>query len=355
MYDPQPTALRPAPTKAERARRTFMSLHSPTPRLLGALGIIAILVAAGCSGDDTTSEQSDSGSSGDRAAVVTGLVDDVVGPAHRTAAAAATTARTAVHDACPASGAPPSAEVVQAARAAAAAGNEAWEVLDPIDAGPIMERRTGSLVGYKVDPAAVDQVLATAPPSDVETVTERTASPRRGYGALMHLLSTDPATFPGPRCAYATAVVDTIDGALAMVVDDWYEASPSYVDRAAGRAEDAISAQDNIDSWVNMSLSTLESDLKLLADPESQAAAMDPTRQHLLTIQNLWDDDAAGLGSLASDEVEAKLSAELETAIAAADPAALSTAVEAVRSTLGTEVVSALDVTVGFSENDGDS
>ena len=56
----------------------------------------------------------------------------------------------------------------------------------------------------------------------------------------MHLLSTDPATFPGPRCAYATAVVDTIDGALAMVVDDWYEASPSYVDRAAGRAEDAI-------------------------------------------------------------------------------------------------------------------
>ena len=116
-----------------------------------------------------------------------------------------------------------------------------------------------------------------------------------------------------------------------------------------------MSAQDNIDSWVNMSLSTLESDLKLLADPETQPAAMGPTRQHLLTIQKLWDDDGAGLGSLAGDEVDDKLSTELETAIAATDPASLSTAIEAVRSTLGTEVVSALDVTVGFSENDGDS
>jgi len=168
-----------------------------TPRLIGVLGAIAVLLAAGCSGGDSASDQPDSGSSGDRAAVVAGLVDDVVGPAHRAAAEAATTARTAVHDACPASGAPPSAEVVEAARAAAAAGNDAWEALDPIDAGPIMERRTGSLIGYKVDPAAVDQVLATTPPSDVETVTERTASPQ-GSGFM---------TMPGPPPYGASSTV----------------------------------------------------------------------------------------------------------------------------------------------------
>ena len=184
MHDRHSTALRTTPTVDERTWSTSMRVLA-NPRLIGVLGAIAVLLAAGCSGGDSASDQPDSGSSGDRAAVVAGLVDDVVGPAHRAAAEAATTARTAVHDACPASGAPPSAEVVEAARAAAAAGNDAWEALDPIDAGPIMERRTGSLVGYKVDPAAVDQVLATTPPSDVETVTERTASPRRGYGALI--------------------------------------------------------------------------------------------------------------------------------------------------------------------------
>ena len=229
-------------------------------------------------------------------------------------------------------------------------------MLDPVDLGPVMDRRSVSLVGYKVDEDAVDEVLATDPPTDVETVQKRTASPRRGYGALAHLLSADPAAFPGARCAYATAVVATIDDELAAVAQEWFDSSPPYAERAAGRGADAVATDETIDSWVNMSLSTLESDLKLLADPETEAAGSNAAKHHAAMIQQIWEgasDD--GLGSLTSSDVDDKLRGELDAVANAADVAALTSAVEAVRSTLGTEVVSALDVTVGFSENDGDS
>ena len=105
-----------------------------------------------------------------------------------------------------------------------------------------------------------------------------------------------------------------------------------------------------------MSLSTLESDLKLLADPETAgrrhgpdpATPADDPKTCGTTTVPAWGRSRATRSKPSSRPSSRPRSRQRIRPRS-------STAVEAVRSTLGTEVVSALDVTVGFSENDGDS
>ena len=238
----------------------------------------------------------------------------------------------------------------------------AWEVLDPVDLGPIMDRRTGSLVGYKVDADAVDEVLATATADRRrDRDQKRTASPRRGYGALAHLLSADPATFPGARCAYATAVVATIDDELAAVaVEEWFEASPPLRRPRRGTRRRGRSPHGRDHRLVGEHVA-----LDAGIGPEAARRPRDRSRAVEQRREAPRRDDPTDLGGerpatasgpSRSSDVDDKLRPRARRGRERRRRRrALTAAVEAVRSTLGTEVVSALDVTVGFSENDGDS
>jgi hypothetical protein len=119
---------------------------------------------------------------------------------------------------------------------------------------------------------------------------------------------------------------------------------------------------ETIDVVVNMVLTVLEKDAGSLGDPgdQGEASVRRATSAHLATISALWGDGSSGLSTLVDPDLASRLSTELTEAQSTVDdPVQTGTeaqaAVDGVRATIGTEVTAALDVTVGFSDNDGDS
>lgn len=243
-----------------------------------------------------------------------------------------------------------------------------------------MDRRSTSVVSYKVDPEKVDVALAATPPTDPETVRNRTSSSVRGYGAAWHLLTADAAAFAGQpqRCAYLSAVLAVIVEEAGAVRDGWtdgLDGAPAFRETATGSGSDALTSTDVIDAVVNMQLSQLETSAKLL----TAVAEAEPGSTHELPAGELFQLSAQmggfsatydRLGDLldpALVKTVAKEIATIERLLSeasmlpsevdptAADAGEVAEAVEALRSTIATEVVSALDVTISFSENDGDS
>jgi predicted lipoprotein len=326
----------------------------------GPVALAAVLALAACSGGGETTGDGATNADADRAAVIEQVTDETIAPAYEAAVTGATEAAAAAAELCDA----PSDAALAAARQAVGEAADAWAGLDPIDFGPIMDARADSQVGYPPDAAKIDDLLATSPPGDAEAVNTRTAADARGYGAAEHLLAGDLATFGIPaRCAYLRAVSDNTAAVAGEVGAAWFEADPRYVDRVAGRGDDSIPHKEVLDIVVNMSLDALGADSTALA-AEARAGS-DPApflrdaRQHLATVAALWGSaPGSGLRQMVEAELGDRLAEELraaETASAGTDAGAALDAIDAARATLGTEVVAALDVVVGFSENDGDS
>ena len=332
------------------------------------------LVGSGCGGDGEKATDSTPGMTREEA--VGAFVSEVVVPANEVAADSAEAAASAVAALC----ASPSEASLVPARAAVAAGWGAWRATDTFDLGPAMDRRSTSVVSYKVDPEKVDVALAATPPTDPETVRNRTSSSVRGYGAAWHLLTADAAAFAGQpqRCAYLSAVLAVIVEEAGAVRDggtDGLDGAPAFRETATGSGSDALTSTDVIDAVVNMQLSQLETSAKLL----TAVAEAEPGSTHELPAGELFQLSAQmggfsatydRLGDLldpALVKTVAKEIATIERLLSeasmlpsevdptAADAGEVAEAVEALRSTIATEVVSALDVTISFSENDGDS
>ncbi len=341
---------------------------SPSRRLLpsaAALLVAAALLLGACSSgssDGSGTSDSTSGASTDRQAVVTALVTDVIGPL----LTEADTAVTAAMDASVAYCAAPSPETLQTAVDAVDAGIAAYERLDPVDMGPIMLQRTDGHVVYPVDAERLEELLAGTPATDVASINSKTPSSTRGLTAAEHLLASEPPPASVPvRCAFLVGVTTNAAESVTSVVTasfDGVDGAEAYYERLAGRGTDPENPKDVIDVVVNMMMSVLETDTKLLADPGDQAAASvrRAATAHMATIAAVWGDDTTGLSALADPELAQRVADEIAAAEAAlADPSVSDTdalaAVDEVRASVGTEVVAALDVVVGFSENDGDS
>lgn len=340
---------------------------------LGAVLLVALLLA-GCSSDDDP--KADAPATADRGEVVAALVKDVILPANTTVAADAAAATAAIATLCAA----PDDAALTAARAAVAAGWSAWRATDSFDLGPAMKRRSTSVVSYKVDIAKVDATLAATPPTDPETVRNRTSSSLRGYGAAWHLLTADAATFAAEpaRCAYLSAVISVVADETATVNEGWttgLDGAPAYQDTATGAGEGALTPTAVIDSVINMQLSQLESTSKLLA-AEAELAPGDPSvlpvgemfqlaaqvrgvKESYLELDALLKPDVSKTIATQIAALEELLTGDAaepsETPPDAATAKTVGAAVEELRVTVATEVVSALDVTISFSENDGDS
>lgn len=323
--------------------------------------VAASLTAAACGGDPASEESSERPT---RAEVVTGLVDSVMRPGVDAALDAGTEFATAVDAACAA----PTTDSVAAARAALAAGWRAWQTTDPYDLGPAMERRSTSVLGFEADPFGIDKRLAAATPSDPATIRNRTGSGLRGYAAAHHLLIGDAAAYDAVRCGYV--------GAVAAVIVEELEAI-----RAGWSAGLDGEPQSVIDDLVNMSLADLEaSDKRLTAILESgEAAPLELPAGELFRIAARLDGLAAvlegggdepGLAALLNGGLANELDDTLTTAQRALETyaeapqdttpdrvelRAIRDALGDLRTLMSTEVVSGLGVTVGFSDNDGDS
>jgi len=345
-------------------------------RLLVAPVVALLLVGGACSSDDGAgTSASTTEPTADRVAVVAKLIDEVVVAANVDAAERAEAFGDAIDDACAA----PDEANLAAARAALSEAWAAWEATDSFDIGPVMERRSASVVAYRVDTAKVDAALADTPPVDAQTVRNRTGSGLRGYGAAEHLLVTDPAAYDTPaRCDYLSAVAEVIVEETGIIAEWWtdgFDGAPPYRETATGSGDGALSATDVIDSLVNMQISQLEAESKLFSAvvQAGQATPIDLPVAELFTLAAKVDGIVnvySQLGELLDPELTATIDSQAaalsgllapsageptETQPDKVDVEKIATAIDELRATIATEVVSALDVTISFSENDGDS
>jgi predicted lipoprotein len=322
------------------------------------------LVGSACSADggDGGPTPVEAPASTDRQAVVTEVVEQVIGPNLRAAPDAADAAVLSAEQYCTA----PTPASLAAAVDAVDGGIAAYERLDPIDMGPIMVNRTDGQVTYPVDAERVEELIAQGPPTDVLTVNERTASSTRGLTTAEHLLARSVAPGEDPAlCAYLVAITTNAAEEIGEVIVDSFDGSrgnTAYLNRLTGSAADAYPPQDVLNIIVNMAMTVLDGDAKLLADPADvpEPVVRRAAASHLATLAEVWGTSSSGLGQLVNSELATRVSDELHAALEAVDDESVPlndalAAVEAARATIGTEVVSALDIVVGFSENDGDS
>ena len=263
------------------------------------LGALVVLATAGCTGGD--SADSGDGAARDRPAasrqeVAAALIADVVVPGYERARTTATDLHASTQQLCAAANGAANGAVddaaIAATRSALVEAWTAWERTRAFDVGPAMDRRSTAIVDYTPDPEAIDEVLATSPPADAATVRNRTASPRRGFGAVDHLLVAEPTGVrrgevratspPSPRSSPTRPPV---------VATAW-----------ADGAESEMGATEIIDAVVNIGLSRLEAQSKLLVDPGSADAVA------VFRLVGLTDGTAA-----VADALSPLMSGRLET------------------------------------------
>lgn len=351
-----------------------------------AVVLLVALVGSACSstkesGDGTASTAAPTGAP-ERADVVAALVDEVLTPLTSDAASRAANLGAATESLCAA----PGDATLATARTELASAWSGWKLTDTFDMGPAMDRRSGSLLGYEVNPDKVDSAVAGGEEMTVDSVRNRMASNLRGFGAVDHLLRAPVASFSDPaRCGYLQALVGVIVDETAQVAKGWttgLDGAPPFATTSKGGGPDAMSPTDMIDLLVNMQLSFLESTSKRLSAVSESGSAVPielaagtlfvlaAQLRGLRAVYFAPDGSDVGLGQIVSNDLATKVaddvdalskllaedadvpSEEQPTAEEAGDLAA---AVEVVRRTVVTEVVSELDVTVSFSENDGDS
>jgi predicted lipoprotein len=315
---------------------------------------------AGCSGAD---------GAGDRDAAVVAVVDEVVVPAHAELAETAGTLAEQTAALC----STPSEDQLTAAREAWRAAMSARAAERPVALGPAMERTSMAELDWLADPERIDEILAGDEPLDAGTVGNGPAG-AKGLLAAEYLLfgpqADGLARGDDRRCAYA-------QHAAALVAEETDRLHTAFTnevaDDLAGRSDVSPIADAVIDELVNTQVHVLDdlSDTRLDPDlppdeaegPAQHNAAW--TRAALETIAQTYD--PARLGGQLPDEigtdVDSALTGALDTlegvdTLAGSDPQVrqqVHSATEDVRVAVRTDVVSALDVVLGFSDNDGDS
>ena len=381
--------------------------------LILAVGMIALAAAAGCASaspaasaptasdyptvsaapavaaDPTVSRQD----------VLASLTADVIAPRFETAAAEMNALRDSLHTLC---GSPTGANL-QIARDAWRGARGAWMRSQAMWFGPVMDRRSRSLVDWApVEPSRIEDLLAKRDDVTAEYVREFLASTQRGLGSVEYIIFGDEAAAldaltagGGGRCRYLTAVGDVAAAELDGVVADWTVGnaeSVAYAGYFDGTAESSLLGRSAVAEVVRTSVFLARSitDMRLgkalgvgddvIADPAAipmGAAhnAVADMRNQVLGMRDLYvgADGGLGLGALIaglSGDADERMRAAFENALEAigqleeplhASMAQNPTAAQAaharlteLKRALNTEVVSLLDVSVGFADTDGD-
>lgn len=350
--------------------------------LAAALACIVLGLVAACGGSSSDSRDD----------AADGVTRSVLVPSYEQAAARGAELAEAVRALCAA----PSAERAAAARASWRDARAAWSRTEAAWIGPVMDRRSEGLVDWPANADRIDTVIASTSQPSEETVLS-TSTSARGLGALEHLLFDDGGATGArlraepARCAYAQAVADVIADETEGLRVAWVEGEGGeapYADALSGEGSDGIDGEEAVGMLVERHLFLVEriadqelgASLGMRGTPQPEALAEGAAGGGATDIADRLkgiraeyvpgDGETQTLGDLLAErdaDVQERLMSKLDAAIAIAesidgpladDPAGrrrLRTAVKEAQVVLETEVVSVLGVTVGFSDNDGDS
>jgi predicted lipoprotein len=357
-------------------------------RWLGGLVIALAMLTSACGGDEEV----------DRRAVLASLADAVFVPHFQALAddggALDATLRDLVARRSP--------EALADARAAWRAARSAWTRTEAMWFGPVMDRRSRSLLGWwPIDTDRINAAIAERETVTAMDVGERFASTQRGLGAVEYLLFDPGRDILGEldddgslAADYLLALGQVIREETAAVRAEWTgeDDGVSYADELAGRAARAFAeslaladivrvsvflTETTGDMRLGAALGAMNGEADVDAIPGGAAGhALDDLRNAVRGIQLTYvgAEDGLGVGDLVaqlSEDTDARMRAALDAALEAIDhvPGPLKQtaltdpgAVAAVRDRikdlqriLNTEVVSLLGISVGFSDNDGDS
>ena len=346
------------------------------PSRLAALAGLALLLAS-CSGGPSHSD------------VVADLTDRVIAPSYVRAADAMAALADATEQLCATPGTESLAEAQQAWRRA----RIAWKSTAATWFGPVMQRRSESFVDwFPIDRDRIERTAAREQPVSPRDIRQTLAATQRGLGAIEHLLFADRADEalrrqPG-RCAYTAALADVAATEVRQTSEDWER---SYANIFKGEAALGIDAAEAVAMLVRAQVFLVREVTQIQLGPalgangieqDPSAAPAGPAghwAQDLRAQIEGMEDVYSGAGGLGVGDLVAVLSEEanqrmldslaavltaigelpksLSGAAGDRDPEAqaLYDALVELGRTLNTEVVSLLGISVGFSDNDGDS
>ena len=278
-----------------------------------------------------------------------------------------------------------------ASRTAVDAARQAWVSTQAMWVGPVMHRRSWSLVRWPVDPEEIEDMIADRSIGlDYERLATRIGSDQRGLDGLEYVLHAgdDPlAAMQDPRrCQYLQTISEIIADQADLLHSDW---TTSWEGGAPYREEFGVADGDGLDSLVNDAFFLLESvtDLELgsalgvmgrsptledIQEGEAGGGVAD-LRERLLGLQAvlIGGDLESGLDVLLTEDLAGRLSSQMTAALEAVENiepplrravietpdvvSAARDAVKAVQISVATEVIAQLGVALGFSDADGDS
>ncbi len=346
------------------------------PPRLATLAALALLLASCAAGPS-------------RADVVADLTDGVIAPSYERAAAAMAALNNATEDLCAAPGTESLAEAQRAWRRA----RTAWKSTAATWFGPVMERRSESFVDwFPIDQERIERTAAREQSVSPRDIRQTLAATQRGLGAIEHLLFADGAyealQRQAGRCAYAAALADVAATEVRQTSEDWER---SYANIFKGEAALGIDPTEAVAMLVRTQVFLLREVTQIQLGPALGANGIEqdpsaaPAGPALHWAEDLraqiegMEDVYSGSGGLGVGDLVAVLSEEADqrmldslAAVLAAigelpkplaraaedrDPEAQAVydALLELSRTLNTEVVSLLGISVGFSDNDGDS
>lgn len=370
--------------------------------LILAVGALALPIAAGCASaaPAASAPTASADPPASRQDVLVSLTADVIAPRFEAVSAEMNALQDSLHTLC----GNPTAANLQRAQDAWRNARAPWMRSQAMWFGPVMDRRSRSLVDWApVEPERIEDLLATKKDGiTAEYAREFLASTQRGLGAVEYIIfGYDAAALEalsaadGVRCQYLTALGDVAAAELDGVVADWTVGnaeSGAYAGYFDGTADSALLGRSAVAEVVRTSVFLARSitDMRLgkalgvgddvKADPSAipmGAAhnAVADMRNQVLGMRDMYvgADGGLGLGALIaglSAAADARMRVAFENALEAIgrleeplhanmaqNPAAAQAAharLTELKRALNTEVVSLLDVSVGFADTDGD-
>lgn len=334
------------------------------------------------------------------------VTDNVIVPRYEALASETDALRGAIATAC----ASPSDATLTAARDAWRRSVAAWTQSEASGVGPAQDRRSASRIAWPiVQPERIDALIAERPDITAGAAGSEISSTQRGLWAIEHVLfaADAPAGLASGsgRCAYLAAVAQVAADEASALLDEWRVAKdgggPPYKDYFTARSAQGLITSDAVAELVRTQAFLIRTivDMRLAGamglrgEPDPSAIPGGAAENALADLRNQIEgmraiyEGAAGEGAngesapdghgisalvaprsadadsrvrerfAASSAAMDALGAPLRQAAAQRSPEAqaLLQALMDLQTTLSTEVVSLLGVSVGFSDADGDS
>lgn len=298
----------------------------------------------------------------------------------------------------------PSQERLDEARGTWREARVPWMCSQAMWFGPIMDRRSRSYVDWApIEPERIERMLEKRDTVDAKYLREYLASTQRGLGAVEYVLFEDDSAVLSKlsrensiRCQYLVALGDLVADETAGALADWTGNNAdglSYAEYFNGTADDSLIGKSALNELIRTSvfMSRTITDMRLgkalgvdgiTADPDALLGGdghrmVADMRNQVLGMRDVYlggdSDSGLGVSALArglSGETDQRMRTAFENALQAIDEleeplretiqsdpqAALNAhaALKQMQLTLSTDIVSLLDVTVGFADTDGD-